>query len=102
MIKDAHDHDVDSPCEVSDWETDLDANELPAECLATGRTRLAALYAARTQWAALPTWKPKHKQRKCIDRRFDGPKHLRTRDYDSDDIWGGGGFGGYSSGGGDY
>jgi hypothetical protein len=25
-----------------------------------------------------------HRQRRCIDRRFDGPKHRRFRDYDSD------------------
>ena len=30
-----------------------------------------------------------HRMRRCIDRRFDGPKHLRTRDYgfsDDDDF----------------
>lgn len=35
----------------------------------------------------LPNHTPK--ERRCIDRRFDGPKHLRTRDYDSDDYGGG-------------
>lgn len=33
------------------------------------------------------------KERRCIDRRFDGPKHSRTRDYDSDGGGYGGGFG---------
>jgi hypothetical protein len=27
----------------------------------------------------------KHKQKRAIDRRFDGPKHLRTRNFDDSD-----------------
>lgn len=28
-----------------------------------------------------------HKGYRCIDRRFDGPKHLRTRDFGDEDDW---------------
>ena len=95
MIKDCVDHGVATPHKASEVEK---ASDVPSG-LAQGRTRLAALYADRTTWQALPNWKPKHRERQCIDRRFDGPKHLRTRDYDSDE-WGGGGIfdgGGYDS-----
>ena len=37
----------------------------------------------------------KHRMRRCIDRRFDGPKHLRTRDFGSDSEDSFGGFGGF-------
>jgi len=38
----------------------------------------------------MPTVLVEHGSCRCIDRRFDGPKHLRTRDYgsDSDDGFG--------------
>ena len=53
--------------------------------LATGRTRLAALFGRRTEWSALASTKKKHNMRRAIDRRFDGPKHLRARDYSDDE-----------------
>jgi len=49
-----------------------------------GKARLLALYESGG-WRSLPSTAKKHKQRRAIDRRFDGPKHLRTRDFGSDE-----------------
>ena len=62
-----------------------------------GAERLRALLAAgstvRERMAALPSRLGKVKAYRAIDRRFSGPKHLRTRHYDDDsDEGGGGGF----------
>ena len=57
--------------------------------VAAGRERLAALVVGRkAEWSALPSTKKQHKQRSAIDRRFDGPKNQRTRDFD-DSMYGG-------------
>ena len=50
------------------------------------------------EWDFLFSWKPKHKMRRGIDRRFDGPKHLRTRDYDSESDNSYAGLGGWCTG----
>ena len=84
MIKDAKDHGVSNPCVPSAAEEER-LDDFPCyDELVSGRERLAALYSDRAQWEALPCWKAKHKERRGIDRRYDGPKRLRTRDYDSD------------------
>ena len=72
--------------EPSEEEEDLGVE--PAARIKRGRDRLAPLFEDSDAWTSLPSWKPKHKMRRGIDRRFDGPKHLRTRDYDSDDCFG--------------
>lgn len=51
--------------------------------VAVGQERLLAIYGNKAAWQSLPTTKKVHKQRRVIDRRFDGPKNRRTRDYDS-------------------
>lgn len=47
----------------------------------------AAAPGGRPAWRALETRVREHKEKRLIDRRFDGAKHLRTRDF--------GGFGGF-------
>ena len=86
MIKDAFDHGVTAPQDPVPQEEageEMDESDVPADVKA-GRARLAALVDDIVEWDFLFSWKPKHKMRRGIDRRFDGPKHLRTRDYDSD------------------
>ena len=67
-----------------------DGMRLPAS-MAKGRERLTALVVGReAEWSALPSTKKHHKQRSAIDRRFDGPKSRRTRDFSDDfydDLW---------------
>ena len=54
-----------------------------------GIERLKNLYINhKSQWSALPNTVKVHRMRRCIDRRFDGPKHLRTRDFSDDDNFG--------------
>ena len=74
-------------------EDELDATA--GEQVCAGRVRLGALFSDRkAEWSKMESTKKKHKMRRAIDRRFDGPKHRRTRDYDSDDSMGGmGGMG---------
>jgi hypothetical protein len=91
MVKDAVDHGVSAPHKASEEEAELapDGMRLPPS-MATGRERLAALVVGRkAEWSALPTTKKEHKQRRAIDRRFDGPKSQRTRDFSDgfDDFW---------------
>ena len=38
----------------------------------------------RNKWLNILAMSPSALSR-CIDRRYDGPKHLRTRDYESDE-----------------
>ena len=94
MVKDAVDHGVAAPHKASEEEEELEAGAVGPR-LAAGRMRLARLFGERkAEWSALASTKKKHKMRRAIDRRFDGPKHMRTRDFgsDSDDD----GYGGYS------
>lgn len=92
MVKDAVDHGVRAPHKASEEEAELaaDGMRLPAS-MATGRERLTALVVGRkAEWSALPSTKKHHKQRRAIDRRFDGPKSRRTRDFSDDfydDFW---------------
>ena len=94
MIKDAVDHGVPSPQLASDEEKELTSEGADVgDELEAGRARLASLHGARkAEWQSLASTKKKHNMRRGIDRRFDGPKHMRTRDY-SDDDDGGYGFG---------
>lgn len=85
LIKDAVDCGVAAPHKESKYE----ANE-PVELgepIVRGRARLAKLVTEhREQWANLPNRCRDYRMRPGIDRRFFGPKHLRTRDFgDSDD-----------------
>jgi hypothetical protein len=52
-------------------------------------TKLSRLIIDRaSEWKDLPTTKKVHRERRAIDRRFDGTPERRTRDYhlyDSDD-----------------
>lgn len=96
MLKDAHDNGVIHPQEAHPSEGQLLAQQGKSvvKAVLTGRRRLTDL-AAKNDWKSCPCTVKKHRMRRCIDRRFDGPKHLRTRDFgsDSDDSFGGG-FGG--------
>jgi hypothetical protein len=103
MLKDAVDHGVGAPHLPSEEEAELESGAVGAR-LAAGRERLATLFKERkAEWSGLASTKKKHKMRRAIDRRFDGPKHRRTRDFgDSDDDSYGGsdddGYGGYGGG----
>ena len=85
MLKDAHDNGVTSPQTPHPSEKQLVAQHGGSvlKALSEGRQRLAKL-AASSEWKACPCTVKKHKMRRYIDRRFDGPKHLRTRDFGSD------------------
>ena len=88
MVKDAVDHGVPSPHTASEEEAELGAEEGGAH-VAAGRARLAALFAGRkAEWSCLASTKKKHNMRRAIDRRFDGPKNRRTRDFDDYDDYG--------------
>lgn len=84
MINDAHDHGVDKPHLAPENENHLHLSEEVTAHVSRGRKRLAELAARKHEWELLPTTKKVHRMRRCIDRRFDGPKHLRTRDFGSD------------------
>ena len=84
FIKDAVDNGVTSPHQPSEEEGEL--GEGAPVSVAAGRSRLESLVVGRkAEWSCLPSTKKAHKQRRCIDRRFDGPKHLRTRDFGNSD-----------------
>jgi hypothetical protein len=99
MLKDAVDHGVARPHLPSSEETELaqsvNGDEEVFRCgeIVAGRVRLSALFTGRKlEWSALASTKKKHNMRRAIDRRYDGPKHLRTRNFgDSDDSDGYGG-----------
>jgi len=77
MIKDARDHGVKQPQVAAPDE------RIPGaliEVVRRGRARVAQLVARREAWDTLPTTKKVHRMRGAIDRRFDGPRHRRTRD----------------------
>ena len=88
FIKDASDYEVN----VLEPIVNVDAAD---ECFqrntedtlrySDGVTRLAALFNDKLKWGHLPTCRKPIKRIKVIDRRFAGPKHLRTRNYDDDD-----------------
>jgi len=87
MIKDAE----DNSCNVlgkdeddSEEEEGKDEGQSEIKEKTEGQKRLERVHSERV-WDSLPTTKKVHRMRKGIDRRFDGPKHLRTRDYDSDE-----------------
>ena len=73
FIKDAVDNGVPSPHEPPE-----DEDEETTEWLKTARKRLGSLF-ERGEWRALPSTKKEHTMRPVIDRRYEGPKHLRTR-----------------------
>jgi hypothetical protein len=77
MMKDAHDHGVQQP--------DKPHAEESVPCsiqnaIESGRARVKQLAARKQEWIALPSHKKVHRERRAIDRRFDGPLHRRTRD----------------------
>jgi len=49
-----------------------------------GAARVSALLTNKAALSALPSRLAQVKHYRAIDRRFDGPKHRRTRDYDGD------------------
>ncbi|GAQ85154.1 hypothetical protein KFL_002210200 [Klebsormidium nitens] len=86
-IKDATDYNVDlfNKSQPDDDEGQLVITEVDAHMKA-GLERLKLLHAQDHRWKSLPTHKKVHEARMMIDRRWDGPKHLRTRPCsDSDD-----------------
>ena len=98
MLKDAHDNGVTTPELPHATEKHLlsTQNKAVQKAVSQGRTRLSTV--AASDWKSYPCTVKKHSMRRCIDRRFDGPKHLRTRCFsdseDSDCGFGGlGGFG---------
>ncbi|CAM9910704.1 unnamed protein product [Scytosiphon promiscuus] len=56
--------------------------------LKKGAVRLRQLHANKSLWVGLSSCKKTHKRKRVIDRRFSGPKHRRTRDFDCDDYAG--------------
>eukprot|EP00933_Yihiella_yeosuensis_P032551 TRINITY_DN26171_c0_g1_i1.p1 TRINITY_DN26171_c0_g1~~TRINITY_DN26171_c0_g1_i1.p1 ORF type:complete len:498 (+),score=94.96 TRINITY_DN26171_c0_g1_i1:42-1535(+) len=87
MIKDAYDHGVKDPhlpSAVGDEAKLFKDSRASFKLLQQGRRKLAQLVECRSEWEALPSTKKRHRMRRCIDRRFDGPKHLRTRDFGTD------------------
>ena len=44
----------------------------------------AAPFLRRSQWEDLKSCKKNYRTKRALDRRFDGPKDRRTRDYSSD------------------
>jgi len=94
FIKDAFDNEpefMDGEEENSDEDEDKevsgeggDAKSGVDKALEKGMPRLKALY-EKGDWKQLPTTKKVHRQRRGIDRRFDGPKHRRTRDFSDDE-----------------
>eukprot|EP00928_Gymnodinium_smaydae_P091648 TRINITY_DN75381_c0_g1_i1.p1 TRINITY_DN75381_c0_g1~~TRINITY_DN75381_c0_g1_i1.p1 ORF type:complete len:500 (-),score=115.51 TRINITY_DN75381_c0_g1_i1:369-1868(-) len=85
MIRDAVDHGVQNPHEPAPGESKFSLPSAARLRLQQGRQRVARLAARESEWKDLPSTRKFHRMRRCIDRRFDGPKHLRTRNYDSDD-----------------
>lgn len=85
MIKDAHDRGVTSPHRPATREGEMKLSRASQRACQQGRCRLGQLFERQSEWSGLPSTKAKHRMRRCIDRRFDGPKHLRTRDFSSDD-----------------
>jgi hypothetical protein len=77
---------IDAEDEAGEGEEPQESEELRAMrewCSDASRARLLALLGSTAQLEALPTRKVAHKGYRCIDRRFDGPKNRRTRDFDS-------------------
>ncbi|KAJ1448171.1 hypothetical protein M885DRAFT_540121 [Pelagophyceae sp. CCMP2097] len=87
LIKDAFDNRTKEPQKPSETEGELPAGVVFG--IEAGRARIAALFDRRAEWDSLTTTVKKHKMRRGIDRRFDGPKHMRTRNFSDSD--GGGG-----------
>lgn len=85
MIKDAVDHGLAEPCVAGGAISNIKMMLKLAlqKHLMRGEQRVVALISRQEEWKAMASTKKVHKMRRCIDRRFDGPKHLRTRDYDS-------------------
>lgn len=82
MLKDASDNGVADPHSPHANEHHLTKKSI-SKSISEGRQRLSQLVASG-DWKACPCTVKKHRMRRCIDRRFDGPKHLRTRDFSSD------------------
>ena len=83
MIKDAVDNGVE-PLEIT---PDANGDDDYIEYIELGYDRICKLHSKTSAWKSLPSSKRFHAMRKGIDRRFDGPKHLRTRNYEDDDFW---------------
>jgi len=87
MIKDATDNvEFDANSFDSCLREELD-NENLVLSLKDGAERMTRLAKDKEAWSKLPSTKKHHKARRLIDRRFDGPKHKRTRDYDDFGDW---------------
>jgi len=82
-IKDA----VDNNTELKEWEEFFEETELVK--VQSGVDKLKSLF-EKKNWESCPSTKKHHNMRRAIDRRFDGPKHLRTRDFSDSDSEGGG------------
>ena len=83
MIKDAVDNGVE-PLEIT---PDANGDDDYIEYIELGYDRICKLHSKTSAWKSLPSSKKFHAMRQGIDRRFDGPKHLRTRNYEDDDFW---------------
>jgi len=86
LIKDAVDHGVSAPHTPSEDEEELGAGHVGAAII-RGRGRLGELFTARkAEWSTLRGTRVEYAMRPGIDRRFDGPKDQRTRNFsDSED-----------------
>jgi hypothetical protein len=82
MIKDAVDNGV-APLEITSAARGV--GEDYVEYIKRGYDRIRKLYGKTSAWKSLPSSKREHAMRDCIDRRFEGPREFRTRDYPSDE-----------------
>lgn len=64
---------------------------------AAGYERAAALLLRKAEWQALPSVYKHHKQRRVIDRRFDGSPERRTRHFSDDEDGDGGDYGAFGA-----
>jgi len=88
-IKDAFDNETDVLGEKEKKETEKINLEKELANVKNGIEKLKELF-EKSNWKSCQSTKKHHNRRRAIDRRFSGPKHLRTRDYSSDSEEGGG------------
>jgi hypothetical protein len=72
----------------------VDQDEDLKKRIVEGDKRLTKLIESK-KYLDVASRRPIFKERRCLDRRFDGDRGFRTRDFGSEDEDGGGGFGGF-------
>jgi len=51
-----------------------------------GKRDFLELFESKSEWEKLENIRKIYPAKRVMDRRFHGPKHRRTRDYDSDEF----------------